>query len=144
MKYIDLWRMSCEQLANHDELMASKEKEVEELKMRLSELEPGSRSAVHACTTPRVETLEPPKPGRTVTSLRTDATEFVSPAVSGMSVPTTATSRRGKAPPVDMFSGEASFKPALERAATWNAWSSEETLLQLAGHLQGRALEGLQ
>ena len=101
VKYKEFWRMSCEQLASHDELMASKEKEVEELKMRRSELEPGSHSAVHACTTQRVETLEPPKPGRTATPLRADATEFVSPAVSGMSVSTTAgaaTSRRGKAP----------------------------------------------
>ena len=83
----------------------------------MSELDSGSRSAVHARTTPRVETLEPQKPGRTATPLRAD----VSPAVSGMSVPTkagAAPSHRGKAPPVDSFSGEARFKdwlPVLEQ-----------------------------
>ena len=30
---------------------------------------------------------------------------------------------------------------ALQQAVTWNAWSSEETLIQLAGHLRGRALQ---
>ena len=39
VKYKELWRMSCEQLASHDELMPLKEREVEELKMCLSELE---------------------------------------------------------------------------------------------------------
>ena len=45
-----------------------------------------------------------------------------------------------------MFNGESNSNfedwiPALERCALWNAWSEEETLLQLAGHLRGRALE---
>ena len=49
--------------------------------------------------------------------------------------------RRGKAPPVESFSGENEavriddWLPALERAATWNDWSEEDRLLQLAGHL---------
>ena len=55
--------------------------------------------------------------------------------------------RRGKAPPVDPFSGETpdvifdDWLPALQRAAAWNGWSDEEKLLQLAGHLRGRALQ---
>lgn len=55
--------------------------------------------------------------------------------------------RRGKAPPVDSFSGESpdilfeDWLPALQRAAEWNGWSKEETLIQLAGHLRGRALQ---
>ena len=28
--------------------------------------------------------------------------------------------------------------PSLERAASWNAWTDEEKLLQLAGHLHGQ------
>ena len=43
-----------------------------------------------------------------------------------------------------MFSGEVIFEdwfPALQRAAMWNGWSVGEALLQLAGHLRGRALE---
>ena len=31
--------------------------------------------------------------------------------------------------------------PALQRAAEWNRWSDQETLIQLAGHLRGRALQ---
>ena len=55
--------------------------------------------------------------------------------------------RRGKAPPVDPFSGEVpdsifdDWLPALQRAAAWNGWSDKEKLLQLAGHLWGRALQ---
>ena len=30
--------------------------------------------------------------------------------------------------------------PMLQRAATWNGWSEQETLIQLAGHLRKRAL----
>ncbi len=30
---------------------------------------------------------------------------------------------------------------SLERAATWNSWSDDDRLLQLAGHLRGRALQ---
>ena len=51
-------------------------------------------------------------------------------------------SRRGRAPPVEMYSGEDSdnvlddWLPALERAAEW---TKSELLIQLAGHLKGRA-----
>lgn len=55
--------------------------------------------------------------------------------------------RRGKAFPVDLFTGEDlevpmdEWLPSLERAHAWNEWSEEELLLQLAGHLHGRALQ---
>ena len=55
--------------------------------------------------------------------------------------------RWGKAPPVDSFSGDTDeitfddWLPALRRAAEWNGWSEAETLMQLAGHLRGRALQ---
>ena len=55
--------------------------------------------------------------------------------------------RRGKAPPVDSFSGEdermrfEEWLPALVRASAWNRWSEEDLLIQLAGHLRGRALQ---
>ena len=52
--------------------------------------------------------------------------------------------RRGKAPPVDSFSGEVTFDdwyPSLQRAAHWNQWTDQDTLIQLAGHLRGRALQ---
>ena len=31
--------------------------------------------------------------------------------------------------------------PSLQRAATWNRWSEEELLMQLVGHMRGRALQ---
>ena len=31
--------------------------------------------------------------------------------------------------------------PSLERASVWNAWSEEDQLIHLAGHLRGRALQ---
>jgi len=31
--------------------------------------------------------------------------------------------------------------PILEQAAIWNKWTSEESLMQLDGHLRDRALE---
>ena len=55
--------------------------------------------------------------------------------------------RRGKAPPIDPFTGESpdvlleDWYPALQRAAEWNNWSKGETLIQLAGYLRGRALQ---
>ena len=55
--------------------------------------------------------------------------------------------RRGKAPPVDSFTGENQeiriddWLPALERASTWNGWTEEERLMQLAWYLRGRALQ---
>ena len=48
--------------------------------------------------------------------------------------------------PVDPFDGESDilfedWMPGLLRAAEWNDWSEHETLIQLAGHLRGRALQ---
>lgn len=52
--------------------------------------------------------------------------------------------RRGKAPPVDPFSSEnpeVRLDDWLDRAAEWNGWSDSEALMQLAGHLRGKALQ---
>jgi len=55
--------------------------------------------------------------------------------------------RRGKVPPVDSFTGESNdltwedWLPTLMRAATWNEWSEEVKLLQLAGYLRVKALQ---
>ena len=64
----------------------------------------------------------------------------------GQQLPTTLR-RHGKAPPVEQFTGENldglldDWLPTLERAGVWNTWSKEELLIQLAGHLRGRALQ---
>lgn len=55
--------------------------------------------------------------------------------------------RRGRAPPLDPFSGESGditlddWLPGLERVAEWNKWTDEEILIQLAGYLRGRPLQ---
>ena len=55
--------------------------------------------------------------------------------------------QRGRAPPTDPFTGDNpelrldDWLPSLRSAAQWNRWSREEELMQLAGHLRGRALQ---
>ena len=55
--------------------------------------------------------------------------------------------RRGKAPPIDLVTAESTevtfddWLLTLERAATWNGWTSSEALMRLTGHLKGRALQ---
>ena len=62
-------------------------------------------------------------------------------------MPVSSRVRRGKAPPVDPFTGEDpecrldDWLPTLSRAADWNSWTEEDLLIQLAGHLKGRALQ---
>ena len=58
-----------------------------------------------------------------------------------------ACARRGKAPPINHFTEEDpecwldDWLPTLKRAVDWNSWTSEDVLIQLAGHLKGRALQ---
>ena len=55
--------------------------------------------------------------------------------------------RCGKAPPIEFFSGEDpailldDWLPSLERASLQNGWSTADKLMQLSGHLRGRALQ---
>ena len=55
--------------------------------------------------------------------------------------------QKGKAPPFETFSGESKdvrlddWLLSLKRASLWNGWTEEEELIQLAGHLRGRALQ---
>ena len=54
---------------------------------------------------------------------------------------------QGKAPPIEFFSEEDfsilldDWLPSLERAATWNGWTTEDKLMQLPGYFKGRALQ---
>ena len=53
--------------------------------------------------------------------------------------------RHGKVPPIDSFRGNDpdvrldNSLPTLEREALWNDWSDDDKLVQLAGHLRGKA-----
>ena len=57
------------------------------------------------------------------------------------------TSRRGKAPPIEPFTGEGvdmlfeEWLPSFERAVVGNGWGEAEKLIQLVGHLRGKALQ---
>ena len=81
-------------------------------------------------------------------SLPTSVVSSCPPLLSrAPAVSTPLVQRCGKAPPVDPFTAddpEITFDdwlPTLERAAVWNGWSEEETLMQLAGYLRNRALQ---
>ena len=98
---------------------------------------------------------------RPTVPLAAPSTDVVVPSVSPTShTPTLSTGeravtlpgapcapRRGKAPPVDKFDGDdvelpfEEWLPSFERASMWNSWTEEEKLIQLAGHLRGRALQ---
>ena len=57
------------------------------------------------------------------------------------------TVRKVKAPPIDCFDGESSgvtfedWLQTLKRVATWNHWTDEDCLVQLAGYLRKQALQ---
>ena len=105
-------------------MITAKDNEIEELKRQLEETSPPSGS---------VESVSHLPPGGGASHTEEPARTVV---------PRT---RRGKAPPVDSFTGEDlevwldDWLPSLERAKLWNGWTEDELMLQLAGHLRGRA-----
>ena len=121
-RYAQLWRMNCEQLEEFDKTLGDKEEQIKSLLDKIQQLEAGNHEHVAAVPTATTPVTTP--------TIEMSATNL---------------GRRGKAPPVDQFSGNQhdltfdDWLPTLERAAQWNAWTEEELLLQLAGHLRGRA-----
>ena len=119
-KIKSMWKLNCEQLMEHEALIEAKDDEIANLKARLTILEGRSSSpdTGHGRSTPS----------------------------GGVSV-VPGRMRRGKAPPIDCFTGESmeilldDWLPALERARDWNGWTEAELLMQMAGHLKGRALQ---
>ena len=117
-KYRKLWSLNCAQLTEFDNAILDKDEEIGQLKAKLHRAEEGTRASSPST----------PSEGETESSL-----------------PTPSTHRRGRAPPVEMFNGEDSentlddWLPSLTRAADWNGWTKPELLIQLAGHLKGRA-----
>ncbi len=121
----ELWGQQCVLLEQSDRQLAEAETELERLRGELAgtSTRRGVRSTIPA-SVPVSTTSTVPRTGHHSRG---------------------GAQRRGKAPPVESFSGENEavriddWLPALERAATWNDWSEEA--LQLAGHLRGRALQ---
>ena len=130
----EIWSINCEYVAEHDQLMLDKEEEIVRLKARVRELQgDGSTS-----------------PGSSQSQeVLSDCSDADSMQGSPQFRETAAMrpSPRGRAPPIDPFTGEdknvrlEDWVPALERAAQWNGWTESEQLLQLAGHLRGKALQ---
>ena len=125
----DLWSVNCAQLAEFDETLLEKEEEITQLRDQLA-----------AAKRAGARHLAPGGSGGMRSELGEETRSTMS---SSVKLP----SRRGKAPPVEMFSGEDpevrlnDWLPSLQRASQWNGWEQEERLIQLAGHLKGRALQ---
>ena len=134
----ELWRMNCAQVANFDEIITAKDSEVDRLKARVSELEASLGCAPAGPATPAVR---PPM----LEAGASDGSALLLPYATRTMGSTPV--RRGKAPPVNEFRGEdpecllEDWLPSLEWASLWNGWSEEEQMIQLAGHLNGRALQ---
>ncbi len=118
----ELWRMSCVQISEFDAVLTEKEEEVESPKEDLE----------HFCTcshTPFVPSSPVREHG----------------AEGGVLASSRSYPRRGKAPPVEVFTGEdpetrlEDWLSALQRTARWNGWTPDEILIQLVEHLKGRA-----
>ena len=137
-----MWKLNCAQVVAFDETITAKDAEIECLTAKVAGL---GASLVRApdVDSARVTHL-PPLPHHTPVSVLGSDRPVSLPARVPM-VPTPV--HRGKAPPVSQFSGEDlecqldDWLPLLERASVWNAWTAEERLMQLAGHLKGRALQ---
>jgi len=129
----ELWRMNCAQLSEFDSSLSEKEEEIVRLREQLAR--------TRTTATPRESPPRPlvssgtPSPDRSTGSEEEGVGTFSRPR-----------QRRGKAPPVTVFSGEdpdvrfSDWLSSLDRAAEWNGWEANECLLQLAGHLRGKAL----
>ena len=122
----ETWKTNCQLLVLYDEECTTKDALIADLCSKLS-----ATDMTVKATMPHVEV------------------PLVTPVIpSSLVVPrSVSTARRGKAPPIDPYSADSTetefddWLPTLERAATWNGWSGDEQLLQLAGHLRGRALQ---
>ena len=122
------WRLRCEQMLREEDLLQAKDAEIAGLReiLSLSETSPESTGDTRVL-------------GTSPTRSAVGSHERVA------TIHPTSSVRRGKAPPVEAFTGDEAtvhlddWLPTLERAATWNNWSEQEKLIQLAGHLRGKA-----
>lgn len=116
-----LWKMSCEQVKMYDQSLSKKDDEITRSKEQLDRSRSPRSSVRDHLSEPDLDLPCPSSPVRTV--------------------------RRGKAPPVDLFTGENpevildDWLPSLTWPSEWNGWTPDKLLLQLAGHLRGHALQ---
>ena len=132
-----MWRQKCEQLLAHEDQQEAKDAEIRALKAELARLQvPRERVS---------ERLATPVHGSAILS---NTSAMTTPrGLGGEMGGRSHTSRVGKAPPIDTFTGVncdvlwVDWVPTFERAAHWNNWSEDEKLLQLAGYLRKKALQ---
>ncbi|XP_065915676.1 myosin-13-like [Dysidea avara] len=130
-----LWIQKCEQLLAHESEVVEKELEIARLRSVVEELTCGDKRHEERGPTDERVSGHDHCPSRTST------------AQSNTQLHDVNRGRRGKAPPIEYFTGENpevtldEWLPSLQRASNWNGWTSEETLIQLAGHLKGQALQ---
>ena len=124
-RYKKMWQLTCEQSREQEELLAAQQEEIESLKRRSAVL-----------------TRTPTPTGHQAHSYR-ECERAPSDDKFSLSEHSSSVKRRGKASPVDSFTGEDpevridDWLPALKRAGSWNGWSEAETLIQVAGPLRG-------
>ena len=125
--------MRCEQMLEQEDVMQAKEAEIARLREELTIARAAANPVLSAISSP------------VVTSPGTSPARGVLDDVDRSRVITAPPVRRGKAPPIEPFTGESpsvhwdDWLPTLERAAMWNNWNEPEKLIQLAGHLRGKA-----
>ncbi len=134
--------MNCDQIIVYDTECCNKDTIIATLEARVRELEstgaPVGDVTVHSAEVPAASSATSVGSEPSLSSIGV-ATSRVGPGQRPVG-------RRGKAPPVDPFSAENpevrldDWFPTLDRATVWNGWSDEEALMQLAGHLRGKAL----
>ena len=138
-KVNEIWKLNCSQMVAFDKTITTKDAEIEQLTAKVTELE----ASVTDVDPARLTHL-PPLPHHTPISVLGSDRPVPLPVGVPMA-PTPAC--RGKAPPVSQLSGEDmecqldDWLLSLERASVWNAWTAEERLMQLAGHLKGCTLQ---
>ncbi len=143
-----MWKKNCRQLAEQEVEIASKDAEI----ARLRQLLRRRLASSHGSQTS--EDLQASAASRLEHPLHHYGQDGEEPWTGvpereqrGREQQRQTGQRRGRAPPVDAFSGEDpevqfdDWLPGLQRAAEWNGWTEQELLLQLAGHLRGTALQ---
>ena len=135
------WKLRCELMLEHEELLEKKEDEIALLKEKLN--------TEHSKSITKISKSIPLSVSSSRSSSRSTSRETKdNDEQEANQVDHSRQVRgRGKAPPVDPFTGEQpdvlweDWLSTFERASIWNGWSESEKLLQLAGHLRGKALQ---
>jgi hypothetical protein len=144
-----LWTKNCTLLGlidARDEEIASLKADLESLHEMRQQIPPGTPQVHVSCPSIVDASIGSPSVGVSATCVATPPSHqstLTPTSTTHVSLPTLK--RKGQAPPVEPFSGDNpdltfdDWLPTLERATQWNNWNQQEALLQLAGHLKGRA-----